>query len=178
MFGCGQPLLINIEHEVIFCLSKQASQIQGWRGFIMNSALPGTSLSLCWFYVIIFWVFSSCVLKECVLPLCASFWRLCLHEYVRGHLRLQCIMWKMHIILHKWEQECVYSASPAVWESQHEPCCTVLFCFPLQLHFHHTQPADVGSPTSTSASPQRQTLSSTPSLSVALFLFLSFHSHY
>jgi len=57
MFGCGQPLLINIKHEVIFCLSKQGSQIQGWRGFIMNSALLGTSSSLCvcvGFYVIIF----------------------------------------------------------------------------------------------------------------------------
>lgn len=161
-------------------LPKQTSLSDSGLERIYNeSALLGTSSSLCvcWFYVINFWVFASCVLKECVLPLCASFWRLCLHEYVRGHLRLHCIMWKMHIILHKWEQECVYSASPAVWESRHEPCCTVLFCFPLQLHFHHTQPADVGSPTSTSASPQRRTLSSTRSLSVTLFLFLSFHSH-
>lgn len=94
MFGCGQPLLINIEHEVIFCLSKQASQIQVWRGFIMNSAL-GTISSLCvcvYFMSLYFECLPAVFCKSvCALPLCASCWRLCLHEYVRGHLRFQCM---------------------------------------------------------------------------------------
>lgn len=71
MLGCGQPgtLLMNIKQEVIFCLCKWASQIQGWRGF-MNSALLGTISSLC-----VCWLSVLCHSFECLCfeIVCASF---------------------------------------------------------------------------------------------------------
>ncbi len=70
-------------------------------------------------------------------------------------------MWKMHIIVHEWELEYDCSASCVIVNTH-----PVAQCCSISPHscISTTQPPDVGSLTSTSASPQRQTLSFTPSL--------------
>lgn len=101
----------------------------------MNSALLGKSSGLC-----VCWLSGLCHYVLSVRQLCASFkCQLLECVYVRGHLTclgLECIYVKN-------ADNCPW-VRIGVWlhyqlcDRQHAPCCTVLFCFPLQLHFHYT----------------------------------------